>query len=731
MRVVTTPFNELRSSLIRSLIILLCLSAFTVAYAQEFAAEDPLRFSVLSPNGGSGKYSFVVRSTLGQITLKTLRVRGLKGPDGHSLPDDSVGVNKASDLVNEDGTLITLTPKPDIFVSPGEYRLDLLLEGRARKGTLVRRTLTVLLSRKAAEINLESLRDQTLEVTRDYPWSAAEGSYVLWVRETSGKSAIGDLAVDVEPVYTEKGRVLSSGKVIARAELKPKQGEAESKSAMATPEPKRDLTVPANTADDSQWAINVGLSSFDSAGAYISQLGINSTSFESAKSIQMKIVIRDHWLIPLLVIFLGVFGSYMVNRIAQDWQPRQRNKQKLVRLRIEADKLLRVIKKTDKAIKLQSIINNLRDAEITNEQGDWASAKAQLEEPAKALDELRARETVEQAAAFETMNGLVAAVESYRESNLDLTEEEQKVLAAIARSIAERRVEILLANAHTDEANEQLDAILKEFDKFKRGRLEKDLAGLKRRLLSPADVPPAHMSKWQHITELIQAAEKIIREGDTEAARAKLEEIATALDELESSMPSGLLDDAPLIARVLLMQAEDEGHAANLLRITLLEPTDVWTTGTPLHFVIADPNGVLRQGDRFRWYFGNAQPVTLDEGSAVYHFDAPGSYEVRVEVLRGEDEQVQHRLVRPVTIRPSEAEVALSDINRRFRRSEVVLTAVALMLATLSGLIFLYADKPFGSFPDYLLALFWGFGIDSSVRGFAGVLTTVSRQEGK
>lgn len=721
----------LSSSLIRLLIICLYLSASAAAFGQEFDAENPLRFSVVSPGGSPGTYSFVVRSTFGRLTLRTLRVRELKGPDGLSLPDNSIEVSKTSDLVNEDGIRITLTPKPHTLVRPGEYRLDLSVEGSTSKGALVRRTLTVLLISKAAEINLEALKDRTLELTRYFPWSTAAGSYVLRVRETTGKSSLADLAVDVESVYTEKGKVLSAGTLVTRAEREPGQSAAESKNTAAVPKSEGDSQVPVERADNSQWAIHLDLNGFDRAGTYVCQLGLNSTSFESAKTIPLKIVIRDHWLIPLLVIFLGVFGSYFVNRITQDWQPRQRNEQKIVRLRIEADKLLRLVKKSDKIVKLQSILNRLRDTEITNEQGDWVSAKAQLDEPAKALDELQARETVEQAAAFETMSGLVAAVGSYRESNLDLTEEDQKVLDAIVRSIAERRVEMLLVNAHVDEANEQLAAILKEFDKFKRRRLENDLAGLQRRLLSPEDVPPSRKEEWLRITRMIRAAERIIREGDIDTARATLEEIATAIDELETRFPSGQMDDAPRVARVLLLPADDEGRAADTLRITLLEPIDVWITGTPLNFVIADPGGVLREGDRFRWYFGNAQPITLNDGSAVYRFDAAGSYEVRVEVLRGENEQVEHRLARPVNIRPNEAEVALSDINRRFKRSEIVLTVVALILATLSGLIFLYADKPFGSLPDYLLALFWGFGIDNSVRGFAGVLTTVSRQEGK
>jgi hypothetical protein len=405
-----TP-DKLLPSLARSLLIFLCISTGAAAFGQEFAADEPLRFDLLPPGGSRGEYSFVVRSTRGRLTLKTLRFREIKGPGGLSLPDDSVGVSKASDLVNEDGTRITLTPKPDALVRPGEYRLALLIEGLNGKGTLIRRTLTVLLNRNAAEINLESLKDQTLELTRYCPWTAASGSYALGVRETTGKSPVADLTVEAEPAYAEKGRVLSHGQVTAHAAREPRRGGADSVNAMAATIGQQDSTAPSGTADASRWVIQVELSGFDRPGTYASQLGVNSTSFEGVKSIPIKIVVKDYWLIPLLVIFLGVGGSYLLNHIAQDWQPRQRNRQRVARLRIEADKMLRLVKKPDKVIRLQTVINNLRDAEITNEQGDWTSAKAQLDEPAKVLDEVRAREAVEQSAVFETMNGLLAAVE--------------------------------------------------------------------------------------------------------------------------------------------------------------------------------------------------------------------------------------------------------------------------------------------------------------------------------
>ena len=56
----------------------------------------------------------------------------------------------------------------------------------------------------------------------------------------------------------------------------------------------------------------------------------------------------------------------------------------------------------------------------------------------------------------------------------------------------------------------------------------------------------------------------------------------------------------------------------------------------------------------------------------------------------------------------------------RLGTSEVLVAVVSAVVATCTGLLALYA-MPFGRFDQYVGAFLWGFGIDSSVRGFRAV----------
>ena len=53
-----------------------------------------------------------------------------------------------------------------------------------------------------------------------------------------------------------------------------------------------------------------------------------------------------------------------------------------------------------------------------------------------------------------------------------------------------------------------------------------------------------------------------------------------------------------------------------------------------------------------------------------------------------------------------------------------------LVLACLTGLIYLYVGKAFGTVTDYSLAILWGFGIDNGIRGFAPVLAKLTGSAG-
>jgi hypothetical protein len=79
-----------------------------------------------------------------------------------------------------------------------------------------------------------------------------------------------------------------------------------------------------------------------------------------------------------------------------------------------------------------------------------------------------------------------------------------------------------------------------------------------------------------------------------------------------------------------------------------------------------------------------------------------------------------------ITVLPGARVDQSQRILARVQRSDLLLSLVALVLAGLTGVLALYVGKAFGTLSDYLLAFLWGFGIDNSVRGFAGVLSKIS-----
>lgn len=56
------------------------------------------------------------------------------------------------------------------------------------------------------------------------------------------------------------------------------------------------------------------------------------------------------------------------------------------------------------------------------------------------------------------------------------------------------------------------------------------------------------------------------------------------------------------------------------------------------------------------------------------------------------------------------------EARRRASQARAALSGISAVLAALSGLAALYLGKPFGTGADYLLALIWGFGTDSTVQ---------------
>lgn len=116
-----------------------------------------------------------------------------------------------------------------------------------------------------------------------------------------------------------------------------------------------------------------------------------------------------------------------------------------------------------------------------------------------------------------------------------------------------------------------------------------------------------------------------------------------------------------------------------------------------------------------RWSFGDGDAEVHQGPRARHSYAQSGMFSITAELPDG-------------GIATTEIDIGLSDLERgavdaakRLVLIDALLSLIALIVATTTGLLMLYAGKTFGSLASYLEAFLWGFGIDGSVRGFGNV----------
>ena len=80
-----------------------------------------------------------------------------------------------------------------------------------------------------------------------------------------------------------------------------------------------------------------------------------------------------------------------------------------------------------------------------------------------------------------------------------------------------------------------------------------------------------------------------------------------------------------------------------------------------------------------------------------------------------------------VGVIPGEAEKFEEQARYVLKGMDFIIFVISLLLATVTGLLFLYVGKVFGSLSEYLWAFLWGFGIDTAVKGYTAVYTKITQ----
>ena len=692
------------------IMVLALISSATIPSlaATSFVIEQPLRFTL--PQGN--EILFFIYSSDVRISKTKVEVKEIRDPNGISLSGDNI-TPPGNIVVTQDGIRVKLKLNKDVFKLTGDYRIMLLISGKA-KNRPVRTLATLTINRPPAEMNFDNLKYHTVELQRSYPGGEASGTHVLYLQETSGKTFVNDLQMDVQvgQIYVKDGKTLASGNV----DVTPRFIKAKNAS------PNDEL---------GQWALDVNISGIKSAGNFTTELRVNSPAFNGSKTIPLTMTVTDRWGFPLTVIVLGVLGGFLANYLSQTWRPRQVNKYKILQLRAMAQKYRPLVQDPEKVTKIQVALDSLSKAEDENNQGNTAAAATRLKMLEKDLGDFRREEIKQQTVLYDELIGTKAQVVQYSKALLNPTGQEKEKLSALLAELNSGQIDRLLEDDRIDEANRLLKTSQAQFVEFKKERLKRDLESLISQLEQIGAVPETLKEAKVEVEKKIEATKTLIRNGDIDRARENLNEINEDIKSLNRQLPPRARAAAPIIERNPLLSKVEENAAAQLTRIQILEPSHLRTAGSYLHFQIEDSEGVIQGDDLLRWDFSDSSRIIESSSRSITHaFTKVGRYHVKIDILRGPAKDVIKVLTLPLTILPGETEIELGEINSQIRRSEIFISAIALILAALTGLIYLYIGNAFGSLRDYLVAFLWGFGIDNSVRGFSAVLKKATGREG-
>jgi hypothetical protein len=297
-----------------------------------------------------------------------------------------------------------------------------------------------------------------------------------------------------------------------------------------------------------------------------------------------------------------------------------------------------------------------------------------------------------------------------------LEPEEEASLQAIKLSLADSQW--LLRQDYVDDARERLALIAERFSSLRKRRLTKQLEQLTS-VFSDLEKRTEPEDQKQ-CAALINEARSLLSENRLDELQSKLVQLTLSLKDLGTKVIQVLAArGAPPKAPPPLIEPRVMNPPP---RLEIITPPNERTTDADVSFQIVDPGRRLAAEDRFYWNFGESGPPAEASLATNYRYQESGDYQIVIDVWRDGQLQPQLRIAEPVKILPGRTELALLDISKTVKRYDLALSLIALVLASLTGLLFLYVGKNFGTLSDYLLAFFWGLGIDSSVRGFASVM---------
>ena len=657
----------------------------TASAAPAFSIQDPLKFSYPLPNNTLNEFTFFVFSTEGNITGSTVQVRDVKTADGDPRGADAAKAVLESQTVTPAGQKVTLTLDPRFFTLPAEYRITLSFQGANGTPALL---TTVTINRLAADINIEELRDQTVTLTRPCPFCPASSDFTFHMRETTRRVPLTDLRLIAQGVYLKDTKELVSGAV----------------AAAPIPYDGKPVDVPPGNPQP----LKVSFWDLWRAGTFDTKLLVTSTSLSGEKAIPIKVNVRDWVLFPLIAIAIGVAGGYLTRRLVGVERPRNENTFQLLRLQNEVERFREVVSKPSSIDTVSALLAQIKKAKESNATGDFATVKAELPKIQEKLDEFRKAQLQAQEAANTTLNGQLNEVDVIEQDQL--TPDEVRDLETIKGRLTD--VERLLRQGMVDDAQVKLENVKQLLAAFRTRKLTNYFNFLTTELAKLSLTGDAATTGENFKSEI----QTLLNSKDLDKAREKLQAFKNFIETKKAEVTK-TEEVLPGVPRALPQDAV-------LTRIIVVTPIEKRIAGTTITFTIEDPEQLIEDNDRLRWFFGEVGSSITQTMTNTHRYDESGRFQVRVEILK--NGTPVKTLSEIITIAPGEIEQARATVLQNILRNETLLSIIALVLAIISGVLFLYVGKVFGTLVDYLTAILWGFGIDNTIKGFAAVLAKIS-----
>jgi hypothetical protein len=339
-----------------------------------FVLEDKPKFTFRGAEPDLEPVSFWLGTKAGNpVTGVKVKVMDLQDSKGRPL--DTKAVSTWSPATQDQtltaaGARVELRVQPGILKAPDTYTFRLLVESTQPASSI---PVDLSVTFPPADLNVDALKDTTIELTRSAPWSTAEGTATLDLHETLGTVPI------LSPVPYGLALQKDGKKTIVPGTLKP--------------------TAPGSVPAGSYAHLKLAFSGLEQTGSFTTGVSIRSSSLAQEKTIPLKVAVTDAWVWPFFAIFLGVLGGWAVRFVANTFKPRRLNEYSIVHLRAEIEQDLAPITDRDKRKPLTDLLDRLRQVADENTFGDPHTAATKLAQIEQDFNQIRTQRALAMAAA--------------------------------------------------------------------------------------------------------------------------------------------------------------------------------------------------------------------------------------------------------------------------------------------------------------------------------------------